>query len=140
MASAKFVKPAGQKLSGPTTLISGTIQNLPGNGVMIVGISTVEGGEILRVGPNDPSAAAIEDIGNDSASRVRWFQLTGKRAGNVMVEARGGDGSVVDYFQLVTKNPPPVNLRKASGSLEFEFEPDDPAKPGQINMRVQPAL
>lgn len=136
MASAKFVKPAGQQLSGPTTLISKTIQNMPGNGVMIVGISAAEGADKLRVGPNDPSAAIIEDIGQDSGSGVRWFQLTGKRAGNVMVEARGGDGSVVDYFQLVTKVAVQVNLPKASGPMEFEIEPDDPSRPGQINLRV----
>jgi hypothetical protein len=135
MASVKFVKPAGKQLSGPTTLISRTIQNMPGNGILIIGISA-ENGDKLRVGPNDPSAAAIEDIGSDSGSHVRWFQLTGKRAGNVMVEARGGDGSVVDYFQVVTKVPAAVNLPKASGPMEFEFEADDPARPGQINMRV----
>jgi hypothetical protein len=135
MASAKFVKPAGDKLSGPTTLISKTVQNMPGNGILIVGVSS-ENGDKLRVGPNDPSAASIEEVGRDTASNVRWFQLAGKRAANVMVEARGGDGSVVDYFQLVIKAAHTFDLPKASGPMEFEFDADDPSKPGQLNLRV----
>lgn len=113
---------------------------MPGSGVLVVGVVGGDTNEKLTVGPNDPSAASVEEIGQDSGSKIRWYQLTGKRAGNVMVEVRGGDQSVLDYFQLAIKNPPAVNLPRASSTMDFEFEPDDPTKPGQINMRVYTPL
>ena len=140
MAQVKFVKPAGKQHSGPTSTISRTIQQVPGGGVFVVGILGADTNGKLTVGPNDPSIASIETIGQDSASKIRWFQLTSKRTGNAMVEARGADSSVLDYFQLVIKNLPSVRLPSASSAMEFEFEPDDPTKPGQINMRVYTPL
>jgi hypothetical protein len=132
----KFVKPAGQQLSGPTTVISKTIQNMPGNSIMVIGVSGEGVDKVKRVGPNDPSAAMVNEMGKDPGSGVRWFQFTGKRACNVLIDAIGADDSVVDTFQLFIKTPAQVNLPKASSPMEFEFEPDDPSKPGQMNMRV----
>ncbi|MBC8166208.1 MAG: hypothetical protein H7Y20_10090 [Bryobacteraceae bacterium] len=136
MANAKFVKPAGNQLNGPTSMISGSIQRMPANGKLLVGVFSADDKGKLKVGPNDPSAAFIEDVGSDSPANVRWFQLTSKRAGNVMVEIRSPEGSVLDYFQLAMKDTPPIKLPAASGPMEFEFEADTPGKPGQINMKV----
>ena len=136
MAASKIVRPAGTQLSGPTVSISRTIQQMPKSGLFVIGVLRSQGDENLRVGPNDPSAASIEEIGMDSSSNARWFQLISKRTGNVMVEARSGDGTVVDYFQLAMPNPPRLNLPTASSSMEFEIEPDDPSRPGQINLSV----
>jgi hypothetical protein len=140
MAQAKFVKPAGKQLGGPTSGISKTIQQMPASGMLVVGVQSGDTKEKLAVGPNDPSAVSIEEIGQDSGSGVRWFQLTGKRAGNVMVEIRGTANSVLDYFQLAIKSPPSVKLPSASSAMDFEFEPDDPKRPGQINLRVYTPL
>jgi len=136
MASVKFVKPAGQQLNGPTTVISKTIQDMPSNGIMVIGIAGEGSDQVKKVGPNDPSTATVEEIGKDASSRVRWFQFTGKRACKVLVDAIGADGTVVDTFQLVIKAPAQINLPKASGPMEFEFEPDDPSRPSQSNLRV----
>ena len=140
MAQAKFVKPAGKQLGGPTSGISKTIQQMPASGMLVVGVQSGDTKEKLAVGPNDPSAVSIEEIGQDSGCGVRWFQLTGKRAGNVMVEIRGTANSVLDYFQLAIKSPPSVKLPSASSAMDFEFEPDDPKRPGQINLRVYTPL
>jgi hypothetical protein len=132
MAQVNFVKPAGRDLSGPTSNVSRTIQAMPWTGELVVGITGGDG--TLKVGPNDPSIAGIVNIGKDAGSGVRWFQLNAKRAGNVMVEARGADNAVLDFFQLAIKDVRP--LPAASTPMEFEFEADDPAKPGQINLKV----
>jgi hypothetical protein len=110
--------------------ISQTIQQMPANGIMFLGVSG-KGSDKVRVGPNDPGAGFVQEVGKDAGNGARWFQFTGRRAGNVMVEAIATDGSVVDNFQLVIKMPAQVNLPKASGPMEFEFEPDDPANPGR---------
>jgi hypothetical protein len=136
ITASKFVRPTGNQLSGPTASISKTIQQMPKSGLLRIGVLLVQGDEKLSVGPNDPSAASIEEIGTDSSSKALWFQLISKRMGNVMVEARGLDGAVVDYFQLAMPDPPKLNLPSASSSLEFEFEPDDPSRPGDLNLRV----
>ena len=136
MAAVKFVKPAGKQLNGPTAVISKTIQDMPGNSIMIIGISGDEVDKVKKVGPNDPSTAIVEEIGKDAATKVRWFQFTGKRSCNVLVDAIDATDKVVDSFQLVIKAPAQINLPKASSPMEFEFEPDDPKRPGQINLRV----
>lgn len=133
MAASKFVRPAGTQLSGPTASISRTIQRMPQSGIFVVGVLSAQGDDKLRVGPNDPSAASVEEIGMDSAANARWFQLISKRTGNVMVEARGADGTVVDYFQLAMPDPPKLNLPRAANSMEFAFDGDDPSRPGDIN-------
>jgi hypothetical protein len=67
---------------------------MPKSGLLKIGVLRTPGEENLRIGPNDPSAASIEEIGLDSSSKAQWFQLISKRTGNVMVEARGTDGAV----------------------------------------------
>jgi hypothetical protein len=75
--------------------ISNSIQYVPVDSSVTIGVWGAAG---LTVGPNDTSMATIRDLGPDKQNN-RWFSLSPRKAGNVMVEAKQG-ASVWDYFQL----------------------------------------
>lgn len=129
MTAVSFVKSNGNR---PATVISNTIQSMPDSGVMTVGIRG-EGLEQFKVGPNDPSTASVQEIAHDATARTRWFQFHGKRPCNVMVEARGTDGAVASSFQLAIRTP--AKLEPPKSPTLYEFEADDPKRPGDINLR-----
>jgi hypothetical protein len=109
---------------------------MPDNGFLIVGLSNDPDLRSYSLAPNDASTAIVEEVGTDAGSKVRWFQIIGKRICNVMVEARGTSGQVVDSFQLAIAKEPPLKLPSASGSMSFSIEPDDPNRPGYLNIKV----
>jgi hypothetical protein len=75
--------------------ISNTILYVPVDSSVTIGVWGAAG---LNVGPNDSSMAVIKDLGPDKNNN-RWFSLSPRKIGNVMVEAKQG-ASVWDYFQL----------------------------------------
>jgi hypothetical protein len=91
---AHFVNSRGARISNG--IVNGG-RGLP----LTIGVYGADG---LSVGPNDPSIAGIARSGGADKYGVTWFQLTGKRPGNVMVEAKMA-GSVWDFFQLKVGEP-----------------------------------
>jgi hypothetical protein len=101
---AHFVKWRGPFNDEGAPRISKTIQNVETGKAFLFGIW---GGSTLKVGPNDPSIAqcnkrtAVEGGSNN----ITWYELVGRRAANVMIEARNpGDNAVWDSFQLAVKD------------------------------------
>jgi hypothetical protein len=93
-----FVKRLGAFPGQGAPSMSHTIQNVSlGEGFRF----GFWGGDGIKIGPNNPGIASITEGKADGDANIRWFELVGSQAGNVMVEARNpADNAVWDYFQL----------------------------------------
>jgi hypothetical protein len=100
---AHFVNAKGTRIS--QGIVDGAI-GFP----LTVGVYGASG---LSVGPNDPSVAGIANLGADQ-NQITWYKLTGKRAANVMVEAKMGT-AVWDYIQVKVGEPTFIGAAYAYG-------------------------
>lgn len=146
MAVISFVIPRSNDglLTGATQSISQTRQTMPEDGVMDVGLSgdsanSVSAKVVTSITASDPLVVSITELGTTS-SGVRWLRLSRRRAGTIKIVASDAKAAVLASFDLVIKSfsgrMPEIELPKASGPMDFEIEPGDPAHPGAINMRV----
>jgi hypothetical protein len=101
---AHFVKWRGPFHDEGAPRISKTIQKVETGKAFLFGIW---GGSTLKVGPNDPSIAQCNRRATveGSTNNITWYELVGRRAANVMIEARNpSDNQVWDHFQLAVKD------------------------------------
>jgi hypothetical protein len=107
---AHFVNAAGTRISN--AIIDAAI-GFP----LTLGVYGAAG---LTVGPNDSSVAGFKSNGGADKYNVTWYTLTGKKAANVMVEAKQG-GSVWDFIQVKVGAPTYVGAQYAYAKSPPKF-------------------
>lgn len=123
-----FVKPKGNQPSAIFKDITHTIQDAIQGNPVVFGFKGDASG--LTLGPNDPSAAEVQFLGDQFG--IRWFTLRGLRPSHVMIEAKAaGQATTPIYFQLS------VSPGKGTAGRTLGHEGDlDYRHPGNVRARM----
>jgi hypothetical protein len=115
--------------SGATKVISRASVPFISSRVMFVGI-VGDRTNVVKSVTADPNAVTIEEAGM-AAGGIHWLRLSRPRGGQIKIQANDAKGTAVARFEVSV-----IELPKASGPMDFEIGPADPAHPDAINLNV----